>query len=127
MGYCYGSYEHCEWPPMLWSTPVNQHHTANNMTFIFNCILQPIKNTNTMTIATTQLNQTQKSTCVKKSTPVKKVRGKDAVPFDEMERLMNVYGGIKALRNRGAPKKSNAEQGGSDKKAIVKKDSIKRK
>ena len=83
-----------------------------------------------MTISTAQLklkNQTQKPTCVKKSSSIKKLRGKDAVPFDEMERLMNVYGSIKALRNRGAPKKRNVEQGGDNKKVAVKKDSIKRK
>ena len=76
-----------------------------------------------MTISTTQSNQ--KPSCVKNSTSVKisnSGKGKDAVAFDEMERLMKVYGSLKALRNRGAPKK-----GGSDKKAVVKKDSIKRK
>ena len=79
-----------------------------------------------MTISTTQTNQ--KPICVKKSTPVKKLRGKDAVPFEEMERLMNLYGPMKALRNRGAPKKKgNAVEGGDGTKVAVKKDSIKRK
>jgi len=60
--------------------------------------------------------------------PVKKLRGKDAIPFEEMERLMNLYGSIKALRNRGAPKKKgSAAEGGNEKKVTVKKDSIKRK
>ncbi len=77
-----------------------------------------------MTIAATQTNQ--KPTCAKKSTPVKKLRGKDAVPFEEMERLMNLYGSMKALRNRGAPKKKGSAAG-NDKKVPVKKDSIKRK
>ena len=77
-----------------------------------------------MTISTTQSNI--KPTCAKKSTSVKKYRGKDAVPFEEMERLMNLYGSIKALRIRGAAKKrGGAEEG--DKKVSVKKDSIKRK
>jgi len=81
-----------------------------------------------MTIfTTTQPNQ--KPSCVKKSTSPKRAKGKDAaVPFDEMERLMSVYGSIKALRNRGAPKrKGSGEKEGSDKKVPVKRDSIKRK
>lgn len=74
-----------------------------------------------MTISTTETNQ--KPNCAKKSTSVKKSRGlRDAVPFDEMERLMNLYGSTKAPRVRGAPKKK-----GSDVKGVVKKDSIKRK
>ena len=51
-----------------------------------------------------------KTTCrVKKSAAslkTQRLRG-DAVPFAEMERLMKVYGSIKALRNRGSPKKNN--------------------
>eukprot|EP00986_Skeletonema_menzelii_P004777 scaffold1675_cov146-Skeletonema_menzelii.AAC.9 len=78
-----------------------------------------------MTISTTQPNQ--KPFCVKKSTPAKKSRGpKDAVPFEEMERLMNLYGSTKAPRIRGAPKKEGSVEG-SAKKGVVKKDSIKRK
>jgi len=51
-----------------------------------------------------------------------------AVPFDEMERLMSVYGSIKALRNRGAPKgNGSGVKESSDKKVSVKRDSIKRK
>ena len=84
---------------------------------------RPVKNTETMTISTTQSNQ--KPTCaVKISTSIKKARGKDAVPFEEMERLMNLYGSIKALRIRGAAKKKgSAEEGDSNKKVPVKKDS----
>lgn len=77
-----------------------------------------------MTISTPQSNL--KPTCAKKSTSVKKARGKDAVPFEEMERLMNLYGSIKALRIRGAAKKKGSAKEG-DKKVSVKKDSIKRK
>ncbi|KAK1739924.1 hypothetical protein QTG54_009683 [Skeletonema marinoi] len=77
-----------------------------------------------MTISTAQSNL--KPSCVKKSTSVKKVRGRDAVPFEEMERLMNLYGSIKALRIRGAAKKKGSAKEG-DKKVSVKKDSIKRK
>lgn len=41
---------------------------------------------------------------------------------------MSIYGSIKALRNRGAPKrKGSGEKEGSDKKVPVKRDSIKRK
>jgi hypothetical protein len=81
-----------------------------------------------MTISTTQSNQ--KPSCVKKSTSAKKgAKVKDAaVPFDEMERLMSVYGSIKALRNRGAPRgNGSGVKESSDKKASVKRDSIKRK
>mmetsp|Transcript_11990 Transcript_11990/g.18459 ORF Transcript_11990/g.18459 Transcript_11990/m.18459 type:complete len:420 (-) Transcript_11990:145-1404(-) len=77
-----------------------------------------------MTISTAQSNL--KPSCVKKSTSVKKVRGRDAVPFEEMERLMNLYGSIKALRIRGAAKKKGSAEEG-DKKVPLKKDSIKRK
>mmetsp|Transcript_5443 Transcript_5443/g.11462 ORF Transcript_5443/g.11462 Transcript_5443/m.11462 type:complete len:424 (+) Transcript_5443:71-1342(+) len=77
-----------------------------------------------MTISTPQSNL--KPTCAKKSTSVKKARGKDAVPFEEMERLMNLYGSIKAPRIRGAVKKKGSVEEG-DKKVQVKKDSIKRK
>ena len=77
-----------------------------------------------MTIATIQSNL--KPTCAKKSTSVKKARGRDAVPFEEMERLMNLYGSIKALRIRGAAKKKGSAKEG-DKKVPVKQDSIKRK
>eukprot|EP00985_Skeletonema_marinoi_P022307 scaffold14218_cov87-Skeletonema_marinoi.AAC.3 len=77
-----------------------------------------------MTISTPQSNL--KPTCAKKSTSVKKARGKDAVPFEEMERLMNLYGSIKAPRIRGAAKKKGSVEEG-DKKVQVKKDSIKRK
>ena len=65
-----------------------------------------------------------KTTCrAKKSATLKtqRLRG-NAVPFAEMERLMTVYGSIKALRNRGSPKKNSNDGGGP-----VKKDSIKRK
>eukprot|EP00984_Skeletonema_dohrnii_P020634 scaffold10115_cov95-Skeletonema_dohrnii-CCMP3373.AAC.7 len=78
-----------------------------------------------MTISTTQSNI--KPTCAKKSTSVKKVRGRDAVPFEEMERLMNLYGSIKAPRIRGAAKKKKGSAEEGDKKVPVKKDSIKRK
>eukprot|EP00984_Skeletonema_dohrnii_P020637 scaffold10115_cov95-Skeletonema_dohrnii-CCMP3373.AAC.10 len=77
-----------------------------------------------MTISTPQSNI--KPTCVKKSTSVKKARGKDAVPFEEMERLMQLYGSIKALRIRAAAKKKGSAEEGV-KKVAVKKDSIKRK
>jgi len=43
-----------------------------------------------------------------------------------MERLMNLYGSIKAPRIRGAAKKKGSAEEG-DKKVSVKKDSIKRK
>ena len=43
-----------------------------------------------------------------------------------MERLMNLYGSIKAPRIRGAAKKKGSVEEG-DKKVQVKKDSIKRK
>mmetsp|Transcript_28284 Transcript_28284/g.48031 ORF Transcript_28284/g.48031 Transcript_28284/m.48031 type:complete len:439 (-) Transcript_28284:107-1423(-) len=78
-----------------------------------------------MTISPTQSNI--KPTCIKKSTSVKKARGKDAVPFEEMERLMNLYGSIKALRIRGAAKKKGSAEEGDKKVPLVKKDSIKRK
>jgi hypothetical protein len=60
-------------------------------------------------------NSNRKPSCTKKGASSKLKH----VPYEEMERLMNVYGSIKALRNRGV--KSGKTNGD------LKKDSIKRK
>jgi hypothetical protein len=75
----------------------------------------------TMTIAS---NSTCKPSCSKKACCSKfKV-----VPYEEMERLMNVYGALTAVRNRGAkPSKKSSEKEGEDNGGQVKRESIKRK
>jgi len=68
-----------------------------------------------------------KPCCSKKGTCSKKF--KKVVPYEEMERLMNVYGALKAVRNRSA-KSSKNEDGkkeGEGKGCQVKRESIKRK
>lgn len=62
----------------------------------------------------------KKGTCSKVKKVIKKV-----VPYEEMERLMNVYGALKAVRNRGA--KPNKKEGEGDSCQVVKRESIKRK
>lgn len=57
---------------------------------------------------------------VKKEKVIKKV-----VPYEEMERLMNVYGALNAVRNRGA--KLSKNEGEGDGCQVVKRESIKRK
>jgi hypothetical protein len=72
-------------------------------------------------------NSNCKPCCSKKGTRSKAKKGsKKVVPYEEMERLMNVYGALKAVRNRGAkPSKNDGEGDGSSQ--VVKRDSIKRK
>ncbi len=70
-------------------------------------------------------NTNCKPCCSKKGTSCSKF--KKVVPYEEMERLMNVYGALTAVRNRGA-KQSNKKDGESNNKCLaVKRDSIKRK
>jgi len=69
-------------------------------------------------------NTNCKPCCSKKGTSCSKI--KKVVPYEEMERLMNVYGALKAVRNRGAkPNKKDGENNNNCQ--VVKRDSIKRK
>ena len=75
-------------------------------------------------MAIASIDSNCKPCCSKKGTRSKTKKGsKKVVPYEEMERLMNVYGALKAVRNRGA-KPSKNEGDGSQ---VVKRDSIKRK
>lgn len=68
-----------------------------------------------MTIAS---NSTSKPCCSKKARCSKL----KLIPYEEMERLMNVYGALKAVRNRGAKPSADEDNCGQ-----VKRESIKRK
>jgi len=79
-----------------------------------------------MTKASTNANS--KPSHSKKATKDKKTTVA-SIHYEEMERLMNVYGSIKALRNRG-PKPSNKveeNEEGEGNGQLVKRESIKRK
>ena len=61
----------------------------------------------------------------KKATSCSKIK---VVPYDEMERLMNDYGALTAVRNRGVkPSKKGNEKGSNVNGVQVKRESIKRK
>ena len=65
-----------------------------------------------MAIASSNTNNC-KPCCSKRGTCSKKF--KKVVPYEEMERLMNVYGALKAVRNRSA-KSSKKEDSKKDDK-----------